>query len=242
MTFFQSPAAKAKTQAFAPAIVDVRPIIRWTYLWMFLGLLVTAGVAILTASSSALLTLSLNPLVSIGSLIATFGLLIVMSKGLVTRSVNTTSTLYFVFCALMGFSLAVLLHVYSGASIVYAFLSAAMLFGVMSVFAYTTSIDLTKYSSYFFMGLVGLLLTSFVNGILLRSSGMELLISAFGVLLFTGLIAYDTQRVRKMAAHPQLQDDGNLALKLSIMLAVSLYLDFLNLFLFLLRLFGGGRD
>ena len=71
---------------------------------------------------------------------------------------------------------------------------------------------------------------------------MELLISAFGVLLFTGLIAYDTQRVRKMAAHPQLQDDGNLALKLSIMLAVSLYLNFLNLFLFLLRLFGGGRD
>ena len=241
MTFFQSPAAKAKTQDFAPAITDVRPIIRWTYLWMFLGLLITAGVAILTASSTALLTLSLNPLVSIGSLLATFGLLIAMSKGLATRSVNTTSTLYFVFCALMGFSLAVLLHVYSGASIAYAFLSASMLFGVMSVFAYTTSIDLTKYSSYFFMGLVGLLLTSFVN-ILLRSSGLEMLISAFGVLLFTGLIAYDTQRVRKMAAHPQLQDDGNLALKLSIMLAVSLYLNFLNLFLFLLRLFGGGRD
>ena len=238
MTFFQSP---ARTQDFAPTITDVRPIIRWTYMWMLLGLLVTSGVAILTASSTALLRLSVNPLVGIVSLVGTFGLLIFMHRGLATRSVSATSTMFFLFCALMGFSLAFVLYAYSGASIAYAFLSASMLFGVMSVFAYTTSIDLTKYSSYFFMGLIGLVLTSFVN-ILLRSSGLEMLISAFGVLLFTGLVAYDTQRVRQLAAHPQLQDDGNLALKLSIMLAVSLYLNFLNLFLFLLRLFGGGRD
>lgn len=241
MTFFRSPAAQAKTQDFAPAITDVRPIIRWTYLWMLLGLLVSSGVAIVTASSTTLLMISVNPLVGIVSLVATFGLLIFMHRGLATRSVSATSTMFFLFCALMGFSLAFVLYAYSGASIAYAFLSATMLFGVMSVFAYTTSIDLTKYSSYFFMGLIGLLLTSFVN-ILLRSSGLEMLISAFGVLLFTGLIAYDTQRVRQLAAHPQLQDDGSLALKLSIMLAVSLYLNFLNLFLFLLRLFGGGRD
>ncbi len=242
MTFFRPPAARAGALPLERADIDVRPIIRWTYLWMFIGLLVTAGVAILTASSTALLTLSVNPIVSIGSLIATFGLLIAMQTGMMKRSVQTTSTLYFIFCALMGFSLAMLLRVYSDASIAYAFLSAAMLFGVMSVFAYTTRIDLTRYSSYFMMGLVGLLLTSLVNGLLLRSSGLELAISALGVLLFTGLIAYDTQRVKQLAAHPQLQDDGNLSLKLSIVLAVSLYLNFLNLFLFLLRLFGGGRE
>lgn len=241
MAFFTSP---ARGKGYAPAALtasEIRPIIRWTYLWMLSGLLVTAVVAVLTASSSALLSLSVNPLVSIGSLIATFGLLIAMNRGIMKRSAQTTSTLYFLFCALMGFSLSFIFHAYSGGSIAYAFVSAVMLFGVMSVFAYTTSIDLTKYSSYFFMGLIGLVIASFVN-ILLGSSVMELLISALGVLLFTGLIAYDTQRVRQLAGHPQLQDDGNMALKLSIVLAVSLYLNFLNLFLFLLRLFGGGRD
>ena len=111
----------------------------------------------------------------------------------------------------------------------------------MTIVGMTTKTDLTKYSSYFMMGLIGLIIASVVN-IFLGSSGLDFLISIFGVLLFTGLTAYDTQRIANMAANPKMKVNSEDTLKFSIMAALTLYLDFINLFLFLLRLFGSGRD
>ena len=111
----------------------------------------------------------------------------------------------------------------------------------MTLVGLTTKTDLSKYSTYFTMGLIGLFIAMIVN-MFLGSGPLDYVISIFGVLLFTALTAYDTQRIAQMASNPKMQVSSEDTLKFSIMGALTLYLDFINLFLFLLRLFGGGRD
>lgn len=221
------------------ARVEVQDILRWVYLWMGFGLLVTAGVAVVTVNTPALLSLLASPVLWI-ALISELILVFALSAALPRLSPVAASLMFFVYAALNGFTLAGIFLVYTGASISAAFVATAAMFGAMTIVGFTTQIDLTRFGSFLFMGLIGLLIAMLVN-LFMASSGLNLIISIAGVLIFTGLAAYDTQRIRAMAAQPQLQEDGSLAMKLSIIGALALYLDFINMFLFLLRLLGS-RD
>lgn len=145
---------------------------------------------------------------------------------------------FILFSALMGASLAPIFLIYRIGSIVYTFFITAGTFGAMSVYGYFTKTDLTKIGSYLFMALIGLIIASVVN-IFVKSSGFEWIISIAGVLIFVGLTAWDTQQVKRLA---QVNLEPSLADKLATIGALNLYLDFINLFLYLLRIFGGNRN
>lgn len=148
-------------------------------------------------------------------------------------------TLFFMaFAAIMGISLSTIFLAYSSTAIITTFLISAATFGIMAVVGYTTSTDLTKFGSILMMGLIGIILAMVVNWFV-GSSSLDYLISCIGVLIFTGLVAYDTQKLKNIGA--QVGTGSAMAGKLVVMGALSLYLDFINLFLFLLRIFGG-RD
>ena len=141
----------------------------------------------------------------------------------------------------MGVTISLVVLIYEGSTVIAAFATTAVLFFVMTMLGLTTRVDLTRYRSYFFMGLIGLLIAMVIN-MFIRSSPLELLISFAGVVIFTALTAYDTQRIQRLAADPRLAGEGTATMtRLAIMGALGLYLNFLNLFLFLLRLFAGGR-
>jgi uncharacterized protein len=217
--------------------VELSALMRQVYLWMATGLLVTAAVAVSVTTVPALANLVLQPGVLIGAVILELVLVLALSFGLRRMSPGLAIVMFFLYAAVNGFTLSIIFWAYELGTIGAAFLTTAGLFGAMTVFAYTTKTDLTKYRTYFIMALIGLIIASVVN-IFLRSSGFDFIISIAGVLIFTGLTAYDTQRIARMAADPAIQSDGNLMMKLSIMGALHLYLDFINMFLYLLRLFG----
>ncbi len=216
--------------------VDVRSVLQWVYLWMALGLLVTAGVAFMTVNTPALLNLLATPALWI-AVIAELILVLVLSAALPKLSPGLASLLFFAYAALNGFTLAGIFLVYTGGTITAAFGATAALFGAMTVVGFTTQMDLTRMGTYLMMGLIGLVIAMLIN-LFLGSSGLDLIITLGGVLIFTALAAYDTQKIKRMANSVDIQADGSLAMKLSVMGALMLYLDFINLFLFLLRLLG----
>ena len=154
----------------------------------------------------------------------------------------TTATLLFLgYAALTGFSLTGIVLYYDLGTLSVAFFTTAALFGVMSIVGAFTKADLTKMGTYLFIGLIGLLIAMLIN-IFIGSDTFDFMISILGVVIFTGLTARDTQKIVRMASDPSLQGDGSVLLaRLSIISALTLYLDFLNLFLFLLRIFGRNR-
>ena len=149
----------------------------------------------------------------------------------------TARALFFVYAALLGASLSVIFAVYTDASITRTFFVTAAAFGGLSLWGYTTQRDLTAMGSFLMMGLIGIIIASLVN-IFLKSSGLDWIISVIGVGVFAGLTAYDTQRIKEM--YSSMDDDGTLGRK-AVMGALSLYLDFINLFMMLLRLVGDRR-
>jgi uncharacterized protein len=169
--------------------------------------------------------------------LAPLGLVFALSFGINRLSAGTALMLFFVYAGLLGLSLASIFMVYTGASITRVFFIAAATFGAMSLWGYTTQRDLTGMGSFMFMGLIGIIIASLVN-MFLKSSGLDWAISVLGVLIFVGLTAYDTQRIKEMYS---VQDDGTVAGRKAVMGALSLYLDFINLFLMMLRLFGDRR-
>ena len=170
-------------------------------------------------------------------ILAPLGLAMVMSFGINRLSPTTALTLFFVYAGLLGLSLSTIFLVYTGASITRVFFISAATFGAMSLYGYTTQRDLTGFGSFLFMGLIGIVIASLVN-IFLHSSGLDWVISVLGVLIFTGLTAYDTQNIKEMYSP---MDDGTVAGRKAVMGALRLYLDFINLFLMMLRLFGDRR-
>ncbi len=218
--------------------VELRPLLKNVYMWMTLGLLLTTAVALVTSTVEPLRSLALNPIVLIVAIVAQLGLVLGLSFGLRRFSAQTATIMFLLYAGTMGFTLSLVLLAFSTASIVAALGTTAVLFGTMTVVGLTTQMDLSKMGTYLFIGLIGLLIAMVVN-IFLRSSGLEFIISIAGVLIFTGLAAYDTQKIKQMATDPAIEAEGpELMHKLSIMGALTLYLDFVNLFLFLLRLFG----
>lgn len=228
-------------KTFPGAQIEFRPLMRQVYMWMGLGLLVTFFIALLTANTPALQQIAFNPTVMLISVFGSLGLVIGLSWGIRRMSATTAAVLFFVYAALLGFTtMAIVFAVYPVGTIVAAFGTTAALFGVMTVIGFTTKVDLSKYSTYFMMALIGLVIAIIVN-MFLNSGPFEMLISIFGVILFTALTAYDTQKIKEMSMDPELQAGGEMMMKISILGALTLYLDFVNLFLFLLRLFGS-RD
>ncbi len=216
-------------------VAQTNAVMKRVYVRMFIGLLVSAFCALGVASSPAALG---NRLVFWGMLIAMFVMAWVIPSRMERMSSGAVLGLFVLFSALMGCWLAPIFLVYRLGTIVYTLFITAGTFGAMSVYGYFTKTDLSKMGSYLMMALFGLIIACVVN-IFWANSTLEWIISIAGVLIFTGLTAWDTQQVRRMAAanlEPALAD------KLATMGAMNLYLDFINLFLFLLRILGGNRD
>ena len=152
-------------------------------------------------------------------------------------SAGAARTLFFVYAALLGASLSTIFAVYTTASITNVFLISAATFGGLSLWGYTTQRDLSPMGSFLMMGLIGIIIASLVN-IFLKSGGLDWIVSVIGVIVFAGLTAWDTQKIKEMYSP---YDDGTVAGRKAVMGALALYLDFINLFLMLLRLFGGRR-
>ena len=168
---------------------------------------------------------------------APLGLVFFLSFRINTLSASTARTLFFVYAALLGASLSIIFATYTDASITRVFFISAATFGAVSLWGYTTQRDLTGMGSFLMMGLIGIIIASVVN-IFLRSTGLDWAISVIGVLVFTGLTAWDTQKIKEVY---DINDDGTIAGRKVVMGALQLYLDFINLFLMLLRLFGDRR-
>lgn len=214
-------------------------VMKRVYVRMFVGMLISAFCALGIASSPAAMSFFFsNQIVFWGVFIGMLVMAFVIPARLTRMSTATCLLLFCIFAAAMGVWLAPIFVIYKLGTIVYTFFITAGTFGAMSVYGYFTKSDLSKMGTYLIMALWGLIIAIVVN-IFLKSSGLEWIISIVGVLLFTGLTAWDTQTVKRLAAanlDPQMAD------KLATMGALNLYLDFINLFLFLLRIFGGGRD
>jgi len=170
-------------------------------------------------------------------MLAPLGIVFYMSFGINKMSSSKAQTVFWIFAALMGLSLSWILLVYTGKSVARVFFITSATFGAMSLYGYTTKRDLTKLGSFLMMGLIGIIIASIVN-IFMKSSMMYFVISILGVLIFVGLTAYDTQKIKNMYVA---SDSGELIGKKAVMGALTLYLDFINLFIMLLRLFGQRR-
>ena len=175
--------------------------------------------------------------VMIGLVVATLGLVFFLSFRIQRLQFGTAMMLFMLYAGLLGVMLTPIFLTYTGASITRVFFISAAAFGALSLYGYTTQRDLSGFGSFLIMGLFGIIIASIVN-IFLQSSGMEFVISVIGVLVFAGLTAYDTQRIKEMY---DVNDDGTVSGRKAVMGALSLYLDFINLFLMLLRLVGDRR-
>ncbi len=207
------------------------------YNYMALGLSLTGLVATLVASSPALLQAIYGSPLQFVVMLAPVGFVFFLSFRLHAIQASTAQMLFWAYSGLMGLSLSWIFLAYTGASVAKVFFVTAGTFGAMSLYGYTTQKDLTGLGSFLLMGLIGLILASLVN-IFVKSSAFEFVISAIGVLIFTGLTAYDTQVIKSEYIEG---DDREIMMKKSIMGALRLYLDFINLFLHLLRFLGDRR-
>ncbi|WP_243439187.1 Bax inhibitor-1/YccA family protein [Fundidesulfovibrio soli] len=213
---------------------------RGVYGWMAAGLGLTAVVAVMVASSPSLLKIVFNPVVLIVLILAELGLVVGLSARINRMAAGTATGLFMAYSALNGVTLSSIFLAYTATSITSAFAVSAGMFLAMSVYGMVTKRDLTSLGSFMFMGLIGIIIASLVN-IFLQSSAMAFIINCVGVLVFTGLTAYDTQRLKDMGAAAPMGDATALR-RGSILGALTLYLDFINLFLIMLRFFGGNRD
>ncbi|MEI9983372.1 MAG: Bax inhibitor-1/YccA family protein [Aliidongia sp.] len=209
------------------------------YNYMASGLAVTGIVAWLAADTGIYLQLAHTPFIWV-VMLAPLALVFAFSAGIQRMSFGTAQLLYWVYSALMGLSLGYIFLRYTQASIATTFFITAAMFLGMSVYGYTTKADLTKMGSFMMMGLFGIIIASVVN-IFLGSSALYFAISIIGVVVFTGLTAWDTQRIAQQYYMPAV-GSGDMVGKGALMGALQLYLDFLNLFLLMLRLFGNTRD
>ena len=234
------------------AIIDqgLRAYMLKVYNYMASGVLVTGFIALLFFKLSVVTgdAGEIIGLTNFGSTIYTTGLkwvlmlaplgvVFYMSFNIAKMNVAKAQTTFWIFAALMGASLSSIFLIYTGASITRVFFITAGTFGAMSIYGYTTNRDLTKLGSFLMMGLFGIIIASIVN-IFMKSSMMYFVISILGVLIFVGLTAYDTQKIKNMYLA---SDSGELIGKKAVMGALTLYLDFINLFIMLLRLFGQRR-
>jgi uncharacterized protein len=219
--------------------VGLRDYMLRIYNYMASGLALTGIVAYFFASSGLYRELAQTPLIYL-VILAPFGFVLALSYGINRMQASTAQALFWLFSAVMGLSLASIFLVYTGASIARVFFITAGTFAAMSIYGYTTQRDLSGMGSFMMMGLIGIIIASVVN-MFLASSALQFAISVIGVIVFVGLTAWDTQRIKQMYFEID-HSDGQMAGKTAIMGALSLYLDFINLFMMLLQLLGARRD
>ncbi len=213
-----------------------RAFFRSVYSWMFLGLLVTAVSSTFVVFSPALQELVVyNRIIPMVLFFAEIGIVIYASAALQKLSPQAAALCFLAYSFLTGLTLSVILFVYTAGAITQAFVATAGMFGAMSVWGRVTKKDLTGWGSFLFMGVIGLILCGLVN-LFIQSSALDMTIATLGVFIFTGLVAYKTQSLRGFA-----HAGGAQGQTYAIYGALSLYITFINLFLSLLRLFGGRR-
>ncbi len=219
----------------------VNALFRKVYQYMALGLILTSLTAWITASTPALLRMfysSITPLIIVA--VAELGLVLYLSATIAKHSASTSLMLFGIYSVLNGITCSAVLLVYTQESVYTAFLSTAGMFGAMSVYGIYTKRDITSWGSFLHMGLWGLIIAMVIN-LFVGSSAAETVISVIGIIIFMGLTAYDTAKIKALAEGAEMSDDET-AGKIAVMGALELYLDFINLFLYLLRLFGKRRD
>jgi FtsH-binding integral membrane protein len=229
----------APTFGGAPSELGVQPDARLAsaflsqaFLWMFVGLLTTAGVAFVVQGNDALKAFALGSFFPL--FLAQLAIVVVISAAINRLSATAALGLFFVYAASLGITIGLIVSSYTGASVGTAFLSASAMFGAAAVYGHVTKRSLAKLGGILFMGLIGLFVAMILN-IFMNSGTISLVISIVGVVLFTALTAYDVQRIQSGALAAQ---TGSME-KAAVIGALHLYLDFINLFLFMLRLLGG---
>ena len=222
-----------------PAAIDVglRTYMLRVYNYMAGGLALTGAVAYVGAVSGLYTSIAGTPILWI-VMLAPLAMVFFLSFRIQTMSLATAQLSFWAYAGLVGLSLSGIFLVYTGESIARVFFISAATFGATSLYGYTTRTDLSRFGSFLFMGLIGIIIASLVN-MFMASSALQFAISIIGVLLFTGLTAYDTQRIKDLYTAGE---DNVLTGKKAIMGALALYLDFLNLFLMLMQLFGNRRS
>jgi FtsH-binding integral membrane protein len=222
----------------AAAAERVTGFLRKVYGWMCAGLAITALVAFGVAGSPAIISgLLSNQFLYLGLIVAELGLVFYLSARAERLAPGTAAALFVGYAALNGVTLSLVLLAYTGQSVTNAFVVTAGMFGAMALFGSTTKRSLAGYGQFLFMGLIGIVLASLV-GLFWHNSALQFVISAVGVIVFTGLAAWDAQRLKQMALATPEGRAGSLA----IVGALALYLDFINLFLSLLYFFGNRRE
>lgn len=214
---------------------------RQVYMWMTAGLIITAAVAWWVANTVAVRNAIFGSnIILIGLIIIEFGLVFVLAAAIHKISAGLATGLFILYSALTGATLSSIFMVYTSASITTAFMVAAGTFLAMSIYGTVTKRDLSGLGTFLFMGLIGIVIAMLVN-VFLKNSMMTFIISCIGVLVFTGLTAYDTQKIRQFGMNAPIGDAAAIR-RGAILGALTLYLDFINIFLMLLQLFGGSRD
>lgn len=219
------------------------------FLWMFVALGISTLASVYMANTPEMLSYLINMetgkmnILGYVIMFAPLGLVLLMGAGLSKLSYSALIGIFILYSLLTGVSLSFILLIYSSASVIGCFAAAAGIFGLMAILGYTTNTDLSKFGPILMVGVIGLVIASVVN-MFLQSSGFDYVMSFFGVAIFTALTAYDVQKLKRIGAG--IEENGNTmaiddSKKLAIMGALSLYLDFLNIFLFLLRIFGGRK-
>ncbi len=237
MADFETTRGSAALPTAADA-ARVTAFLRMVYGWMCVGLGITAFVAFTVTGSPALVrTIASNQILFFALILAELGLVFYLSSRAARLAPSTAIGLFGLYAALNGVTLSLVLLMYTGASIATTFVVTAGMFGALALFGTTTKRSLAGAGHFFFMGLIGLVLASVV-GIFWHSEALQFLISVVGVIVFTGLTAWDAQRLKQMALTIPAGQGGSYA----VVGALSLYLNFINLFLILLRFQGGSRD
>lgn len=209
------------------------------YNWMAMGLAVTGLIAFGVAGSQFSYTLASSPMLYFGLAIVQIGIVFGLSAAINKIPSGVAIGAFFLYSALTGLTFSIIFLVFTGASIASTFLICAGMFAAVSVFGYVTKRDLSKVGTYMFMALIGLIIASVVN-IFLQSSTLTWIMSIVGVIVFTGLTAYDTQKIKQMSQSTDF--DSEQGKKAAVLGALALYLDFINLFMFLLNFLGNRRD
>ncbi len=215
----------------------VSTVMKGVYLRMTFGLIVTALVSLLANTQGFVYYMATHPFVYWGLFILEIGIVIFLSARLTKMSSASAAALFYLFAIINGLALSSIFVVYTGASIAKTFFITAGTFGGMTIFGYTTKQDLSKIGSLLYMALWGLIICIVVN-FFMHSSTLDWIISIAGVIIFVGLTAWDTQQIKTMAEQLPASSAGHLA----TIGALSLYLDFINLFIYLLRIFGSNRN
>ncbi len=223
-----------------------RTFIAGVFTWMFVALLVSSLAAYIFSTNTELMShiLTLTPKGprpnALGYIVmfAPLGLVMLLSFGINKLSFPVMSVVYVIYALITGISLSFILLTFTGESVVKTFGVTSLMFGSMATLGYTTKMDLTKFGSILYMFLIGIIVASLVN-YFMHSNGLAFIIDIVGVLIFTGLTAYDMQKIKNMGNTLTIGEESTK--KMMLMGALSLYLDFLNMFLFLLRLFGDRR-